>query len=186
LRRIRRFSVLLGRLLPTQSGRCHWRLTVGHIRISHGYGLYCAGPWSHSSAARLWQDRPQFDNLLTADDLGYDAFLSSHSGLVGATELLLPLGSSPDTDWQSHFFSVRKWFYSVVCIFTVLAALESHILLNVPLAHPYRIMQLTVLLAAATGFLVKSPRSHLWISAIYLGNLLVSQVLFRLQPGLSQ
>jgi hypothetical protein len=122
----------------------------------------------------------------TWNQLYFSLIIAIPCSLFGATELLLPLGSSPDTDWQSHFFSVRKWFYSVVCFFTVLAALETHILLNVPLTHPYRIMQLTVLLAAATGILVKSPRSHLWISAIYLGSLLIGQVLFRLQPGLSQ
>jgi len=122
----------------------------------------------------------------TWNQLYFSLIIAIPCSLFGATELLLPLGSNPDTDWETHFFSVRKWFFGVVCIFTILATLETHILLDVPLTHPYRIVQLTVLVAAATGFLVKSQRSHLWISVIYLGTLLVGQVLFRLQPGLSQ
>ena len=122
----------------------------------------------------------------TWNQLYFSLIIAIPCSLFGATELLLPLGSSPSTDWQSHFFSVRRWFFGVVCIFTVLATLETHILLNVPLTHPYRIVQATALGMAVTGFLVKSTRLHLWISAIYLGVLLVGQVLFRLYPGLSE
>ncbi|MEE8308142.1 MAG: hypothetical protein V3R81_12815 [Gammaproteobacteria bacterium] len=105
--------------------------------------------------------------------------------LFGATELLLPFGSSPDTDWREHFFSVQKWFFVVLCVFTVLALLETYIFLNVSLTHPYRIIQVMVLAAAVIAIFVKNPKTHVWLSVTVGGGLLVGQVLFRLFPGLS-
>ena len=101
----------------------------------------------------------------TWNQLYFSLIIAIPCSLFGATELLLPLGSNPDTDWQSHFFSVRKWFIGVICVFTVLATLETYILLNVPLTHPYRIVQLIVLAAAATGFFAKCVRRSVEIAA---------------------
>lgn len=105
--------------------------------------------------------------------------------LFGATELLLPMANSPDTDWQSHFFSVRKWFFGVLCIFLVFAMFETYILLGLPLTHPYRIIQATTLAATITAFNARSPKTHLWLSVMFLGILMFGQALFRLLPGLS-
>ncbi len=145
-----------------------WATTLFYLHIQVWWALWdltAVGAWNH---------------------FYFSLLISIPCGLFVATEFLLPLGSSPDTDWQSHFFSVRKWFLGVICIFTVLATVESHILVDVSLTHPYRIVQLIVLAAAATGFLAKSAKYHLWISVIYLGTLLAGQVWFRFQPGLSQ
>jgi len=104
--------------------------------------------------------------------------------LFAATELLLPLGSSPETDWQSHFFSVRKWFFGVLVFFITIAILESHVLLGSPLTHPYRLFQVVTLSAVVAGLMTKNPRAHVWISVTFIFSSLAAQALFRLLPGL--
>ena len=106
--------------------------------------------------------------------------------LFAATELLLPLASSANTDWQSHFFSVRKWFFGVLFVFSVIATLETYVFLNVSLTHPYRVMQVALAAVVVTGFFVKNAKTHVWLSVIYFCGLLVGQFLFRFLPGLSQ
>jgi len=106
--------------------------------------------------------------------------------LFAATELLLPLASSANTDWQSHFFSVQKWFFGVFFVFSVIAFLETYVFLNVSLTHPYRVMQVALAAIVVTGFFVKNAKTHVWLSVIYLCGLLVGQILYRLLPGLSQ
>jgi hypothetical protein len=105
--------------------------------------------------------------------------------MFAAVELLLPLSSSDDTDWETHFFQVRNWFFGVVCLFSIIASMTTYFLNNLPLTHPYRIIQVTVTGIAITGFFTRSRKVHIWISFIYLAVLVVGQTLFRLTPGLS-
>jgi hypothetical protein len=105
--------------------------------------------------------------------------------LFAATELLLPLASDANADWKSHFFNVRKWFFGVLFVFSVIATLETYIFLNVPLTHPYRVMQVVLAGVVMTGFFVKSARTHVWLGVIYFCGLLVGQVVFRFLPGLT-
>jgi hypothetical protein len=104
--------------------------------------------------------------------------------LFGATELLLPMGNSPDTNWESHFFGVRKWYIGAFCVFAALATLETYVFLGTPLSHPYRINQAIIITAAAAGFFTENRTVHVWTSATVLGSLLIGQALFRLTPGL--
>jgi hypothetical protein len=105
--------------------------------------------------------------------------------LFAATELLLPLASNAKTDWQSHFFSVQKWFFGVFFAFSVIAILESYVLLDVSFTHPYRLVQVALSAIVAAGFFANNTKTHVWLSAIYLFGLLIGQVLFRFLPGLS-
>ena len=105
--------------------------------------------------------------------------------LFAATELLLPLASNANTDWKLHFFSVRKWFFGVLFVFSVIAILETYVFLNVPLNHPYRVMQVALTALVVAGFLVKTAKTLVWLGVTYFFGLLVGQVLFRFLPGLS-
>lgn len=105
--------------------------------------------------------------------------------LFAATELLLPLASSAKTDWQSHFFSVQKWFFGALFVFSVLATLETYVFLDVSLTHPYRLVQVPLAAIVVVGFFAKSAKTHIWLSVIYLCGLLIGQAVFRFLPGLS-
>ena len=105
--------------------------------------------------------------------------------MFAAVELLLPLNSGDHTDWEAHFFTVRNWFLGAICLFSIVAIMTTYYLGNVPLTHPYRIIQLTVTVTAIAGFFTRSGKAHIWIGSIYFGVLLIGQILFRLNPGLS-
>lgn len=104
--------------------------------------------------------------------------------LFAATELLLPLGSSANTDWKGHFFRVQKWFFSVFFVFMVLAVMHTYVFLNVSLIHPYRALQAIVIGILTVGFFAKHTRTHAWLSAVFIFLVLVGQILFRYLPGL--
>jgi hypothetical protein len=110
--------------------------------------------------------------------------ISIPCAMFAATELLLPMGATADTDWRAHFFSVRRWFFLVMIVFTTVATMESWLLLGVPLTHPYRVMQGTILALLVVGLLSKHPRIQPWIAGGAFGVLLFGQALFRFVPGL--
>ena len=56
---------------------------------------------------------------------------------------------------------------------------------GVPLLHPYRVMQFTILFLAIAGWITPRLTVHRWIATVVLGVLFTGQILFRLLPGLS-
>jgi hypothetical protein len=105
--------------------------------------------------------------------------------MYGMTELILPMASSPDTNWLAHFNSIRKWLFGMLCALAVLAILLNWYISGVPLVHPYRIMQLTVLALGVIGWITPNIVVHRWIAGLLFLVLFGGQVLFRLLPGLS-
>ncbi len=99
-------------------------------------------------------------------------------------ELLLPMGSAPETAWQEHFLSVRVWFFRLFLFFIVMATLETWVFLDTPLTHPYRIAQVAQIAIALVGLKTTSLMVHRWLPVISIVILLGSQVVFRLLPGL--
>ena len=104
--------------------------------------------------------------------------------MFAATELLVPMGTTPDTDWRTHYFKVRRWFFAILIVFTLIATFESRVLLDVPLTHPYRINQLAMLVLQIIGFTNANPRIQPWIPGLSIFCLVTGQSLFRLLPGL--
>jgi hypothetical protein len=105
--------------------------------------------------------------------------------MFAATELLVPMGTTSETDWRAHFFRVRRWFFAVMLLFTLLATFETYILLGVALMHPYRIMQVCVIGLHIVGFVSANPRIHPWLPALAIFSLFASQIAFRFVPGLA-
>lgn len=104
--------------------------------------------------------------------------------LFAATELLLPMNSSAETDWASHFWSVRRWLLATFSLFAALSILETRIFLDFPLAHPYRIFQGTILTLTLLGQFSTHKRVQFWIITAIILTLFLGQVAYRLLPGL--
>ena len=117
--------------------------------------------------------------------LSYYLIIFLPCSLFAATELLVPIGAGADTDWKAHFYSVRYWFLGAVITFQAAAILANHLLMGVPLTHPYRIVQGAIIITMAVGLFTTRARAHSWIAGIFVALLLTGQVLFRLTPGLS-
>lgn len=113
-------------------------------------------------------------------------FISFYVCVVyGMTELMLPMAAPSDTDWRAHFLGIRRWFFGLLVLLAFLGISLSVFILNVPLLHPYRTMQFTIILLGIWGWFTASMVAHRWIAALMLLVLLASQVVFRLFPGLS-
>lgn len=111
--------------------------------------------------------------------------ISIPSVLFATSELLFPMATTAQTDWNAHYESVRKWFLSVLALWTVLALVETRIFLGVPLTHPYRIVQLSILSLVFAGLFLPARRAQSWIAGSILLLLIVGQLVFRLLPGLA-
>lgn len=107
------------------------------------------------------------------------------SGLFACTELLFPMATTAETNWNTHYESVRKWFLSVLALWVVLAAVQTRIFLGLPLAHPYRIIQISVLGLTLAGIVLPGRRAQTLIATGILCALVAGQVVFRLLPGLA-
>jgi hypothetical protein len=105
--------------------------------------------------------------------------------MYAMTELMLPMASSPDTDWLAHFHSIRKWFFGMIAVLALLGITLNWYISGVPLVHPYRIMQLTILSLGIIGWFTPNMVVHRWIAVLFMLVLFGGQVLFRLWPGLS-
>ena len=111
--------------------------------------------------------------------------ISIPSVLFATSELLFPMATTAETDWNAHSDSVRKLLLSVLALWTGLALLETRIFLGVPLTHPYRVMQLTILGLIVAGILFPARRAQNWIAGSILFLLVAGQLVFRLLPGLT-
>lgn len=111
--------------------------------------------------------------------------ISIPSVLFATTELLFPMATTAETDWNAHYESVRKWFLSVLLLWSVLALLETRIFIGVPFTHPYRIVQLSIISLIAVGILLPGRRAQVWLAGSILFLLVAGQLVFRLVPGLA-
>lgn len=144
-----------------------WALTLFYLHIQIWWGF-----WDMSGVPAWTQ-------------LSYYLLIFVPCALFAAAELLVPIGVAAERDWEEHFFSVRLWFFGTVITFQGTATLLSYILNDVPLTHPYRLVQTSLILITASGLFTRNRMAHVWISAIYLVVMLTGQIIFRLTPGLS-
>lgn len=100
-----------------------------------------------------------------------------------ATAILMPQRQAIDTDWREYFVAQRRDFLILLAIFAIAGVVLSRVLLGVPLSHPYRLWQGSMLLLALSGIFLTGERYHHWLPWIFLAVMITSQVLFRSRPG---
>lgn len=105
--------------------------------------------------------------------------------LYAMSELMLPMASRPETDWRAHFLSVRRWYFSLQAILVLAGVMLTWLMLSVPLLHPYRLVQLGILILSLLALTTERLRVQFWIAVSLIVVLTVGQLLFRLLPGLS-
>ena len=111
--------------------------------------------------------------------------ISIPSVLFATTELLFPMATTAETNWNTHYDSVRKWFLSVLALWTALAIVETRIFIGVPLTHPYRIFQVSILSLIVASIFLPGKRAQTWVASGVLFLLVAGQLVFRLLPGLT-
>lgn len=168
-------------------------LALGVAQLLRGFGIYVRSRRRFAPAViwgltlfyihlQMWWS--QWD-LRVIDEWNQFLFLYdvwSLSILYLATQFLMPVGVTTETEWEEQFFAMRRWFFGTSIILGLNNILWSMVLLGVPFAHPYRFAQLLLVGILAIGLLITHRRGHQWVAIGYLATLVTSQILFRLFP----
>ena len=94
---------------------------------------------------------------------------------------LIPAAIAPTTDWKEHFRGTRQWFYTLTLAYIVWAFVQPIIMLNAPIAHPFRIGQLAFASAAAAALLLRSDKADKVFAWVFFGVLMFATYL-RIRP----
>jgi hypothetical protein len=93
----------------------------------------------------------------------YPKFLLALSGpgaLYFLATILIPDDPSTVESWREYYFSIRIKLFVALGLWVVLTATLSTVVLEMPVAHPARIVQITMLAIAVVGIASKQPRVH--------------------------
>ena len=117
-------------------------------------------------------------------NLGYFALLVTYVSALYLTVLALTKTNSAEVGWEEVYFSRTRRFFSLLGFVAVVAVLLTWIMLDVSLLHPYRYTQYMLIAIIAVLFASKQKWLHEVLSSLFITILVLSQVIFRLQPGL--
>jgi hypothetical protein len=70
---------------------------------------------------------------------------------------LIPDQPSSVGSWRSYFYSVRRQYFIGLCLWSVLQMMNTTILLEMPLLHPFRAVQLLILAMGVVGSITDNP-----------------------------
>jgi len=116
--------------------------------------------------------------------LGYFSLWVTYVSALYLTVLALTKTNSAEVGWEDVYFSRTRRFFGLFCFVVILAVLITWIMLDASLLHPYRYMQYASIAILALLFASKRKRLHEVLSILFITIVVLSQVIFRLQPGL--
>lgn len=117
-------------------------------------------------------------------NLGYFLFWVTYVSALYLTVLALTKTNSAEVSWEEVYFSRTRRFFGLFGFVVILAVLITWIMLDASLFHPYRYAQYSMLAIVAVLFASKRKRLHEVLSIVFIIIMMLSQVIFRLQPGL--
>jgi hypothetical protein len=117
-------------------------------------------------------------------NLGYFWLWVTYVSALYLTVLALTKTNSAEVSWEEVYFSRTRRFFGLFGFVVILAVLLTWIMLDASLLHPYRYMQYTSIAILAILFASKRKRLHEVLSILFITIVMLSKVIFRLQPGL--
>lgn len=116
--------------------------------------------WTHWSAHELeW-------TFLT-----FAVNLSGPGVVYVLSRTLVPDDPGAVASWRDYFYSVRRRYFSGLCVWAVLMFAQTSFVLGAPLLHPSRIIQVGLLIFGLAGLATDDPRVHSLM--VPLGSLVV-------------
>lgn len=117
-------------------------------------------------------------------NLGYFSLWVTYVSALYLTVLALTKTDSAEVSWEEVYFSRTRRFFGFFGFVVILAVLITWIMLDASLLHPYRYTQYASIAILALLFTSKRKRLHEVLSILFMTIVTLSQVIFRLQPGL--
>ena len=96
---------------------------------------------------------------------------------------LVPESPGTVQSWREHFFAARKRFFVALAALFLLTAVDSWLLLDLPILHPVRIIQALGLGLALSGAVTTHKGWHQVLPVIFLALSSIAALALFLQPG---
>lgn len=96
---------------------------------------------------------------------------------------LVPEDPSHVLSWEDHYYEVRRSYFLGILAWTLVVAISTHVLIGLPLLHPFRLTQVAFAVFAITGATSRSPRVHQVLAAIAVALPLIAAFTVLLRPG---
>lgn len=91
---------------------------------------------------------------------------------------------SDEISWKEHYYGQRVWFFSILVLTIIAAILVSFFFFGASFLHPYRALQLSLLLMAIVAIVTDRQVVHEVVSVLFLLFFLVGSSFFRFVPDL--
>lgn len=91
---------------------------------------------------------------------------------------------SDEIAWKAHYYEQKNWFFGVLVVTIIAAILVSFFFFGASFLHPYRALQLTLLLLAIVAMFSDREAVHEAVSVIFLLLFFVGFSMFRFFPDL--
>ena len=97
--------------------------------------------------------------------------------------LLVPATRAADVDWRNHFYSVRRWFFLLGLLSSIVGIFINTWYFDTPLLHPYRVFHAVFLGIWVVGILSASEKIQKALAVLMIASLVLSQIVIRMQLG---
>jgi hypothetical protein len=97
--------------------------------------------------------------------------------------VIMPASSDAVESWQEFYYSVRPKYFAAWIVFGFLIALNSTVLLDMPLMHPARLGQITLIALGIIGAVSGNPRVHSAIACCVLALSAFGVLVIFFEPG---
>jgi hypothetical protein len=119
-------------------------------------------------------------------NMGYFLLWVTYVCVLYLTVLALTKTDSAEVSWEEVYFSRARRFFGLFGCVVILAVLLTWVMLDASLLHPYRFVQYTLFAILTILFMSERKRVHEVLSILFFTIMMLSQAIFRLQPGLFQ
>ena len=96
---------------------------------------------------------------------------------------LVPEDPSHVLSWEDHYYEVRRSYFLGILAWTLVVAVSTHVLIGLPVLHPFRLTQVAFAIFAITGAASRSPRVHQVLAAIAVALPLLAAFTVLMRPG---
>ena len=117
-------------------------------------------------------------------NLGFFAMWIVHASMLYLMVDALTKSRVPEARWESVYFLRTRRIFGLFFLLGGTAVLNTWVMLDASLLHPYRFVQYSALAIMTVLFMSKRKQLHEVLSVLLMAIVVLGQVLFRLQPGL--
>ncbi len=169
-------------------------LSLAAVRLLSGISVSFAPErryWPHATwvvfvllaSAMAWWNFWSFKDVQHWNFIRFLLYLLVPASIYLQAAALVPENPGIVQSWREHFFAARKRFFVALVSFFLLIAVNSWLLLDLPILHPIRVIQALALGLALSGAVSTHKGWHQALPVIFLALMSIAALALFLQPG---